>query len=141
MPTYKDRDGKTVNVKLDVDAVERCRSIMGVDLYDLSGLGALAGDMLRFLKVIHCVLADDEDFGRWWSRHTGDAGADCVEAFVEALCDFFPTRLATMVRELNRAVSLVTEAAWSQLESEHVATCGALRVISESTPASSLFAN
>jgi hypothetical protein len=73
MPSYKDRDGNTVNVTIDVDAVERCRSILGVDLYDISSLGKLAEDMFRFLRVVHVVLAPREAFRTWWERHTGDA--------------------------------------------------------------------
>lgn len=119
MSTYQDRDGNTISVVIDAPAIERCRSVLGVDLYDLSGLGALAGDMLRFLRVVHCVLAPAEDFGTWWKRHTGSAADACVSAFIDSLCDFYPSRLAALIREMNKAAGQAVDEAFTKLESEH----------------------
>lgn len=136
MGSYKDGNGVVRHVEIEVDGVERVLSRLGVNLYSLEDLGPLAADTMKFLKVVHCMTAHQEPWGEWWKAHKGDAADEAASAFIETLCDdFFPNRLANLIRERNQAVSRAVESAWKGLETEFAVTSGGSPDTSGSTPA------
>jgi hypothetical protein len=134
MASYQDNTGRTRHVEIDVPAVERVRSRLQIDLYDLIQLGGLTSDVLEFLRLTHCLSAPEEEFAAWWKHHTGDAADAAVNATIEALTDFFPTRLASMVADLNAEASRTINLAMDLLESEYGVTSGASAAQLESIP-------
>lgn len=118
MASYVDGRGVTRHIEIDVAAIERLRSRLGVDLFDPSSLGeALGGDVLKSLKVIHCV-QDRQGvltFDDWFDSHKGDGASNAAEAFLEAYCDFCPSRQAKMIRDFNKAAGREIENALEEL--------------------------
>lgn len=100
MHIFKDNDGRAWQVNINVNAVRRCRGLLGVDLYGLvdakfEGLDRLCNDPVALIDVLYVLVKEDaeargisdEDFGRAFAGDALEAGAD---AFVEELADFFP---------------------------------------------------
>ena len=98
MKTFKDNAGRTWTVSVNVDAIRRVRSALGVNLME-----AVEGDLLEQLSSDPVLLCDviyvvcrpeaearsvsDEDFGR---AMAGDAIGHATAALLEDLVDFFP---------------------------------------------------
>lgn len=114
MKTFKDNAGRTWLVAINVNAVKRCRALVGVDLYGLvddgfQGLAKLLGDPVQLVDVLYVLCRDeaekvgvtDEDFGR---AMAGDAIEAASNAFLEELTGFFPDpRVRAALRKVMEA--------------------------------------
>lgn len=116
MSTYTDRSGNAREISITIDAVERCRSRLGVDLYDITSVGDCTSDVLSTMRLIHCIQNPPESLNDWFSLHTGDVAELAASAFLETLLDFFPTRLANLLKTQTELVSQATEAAYGYAE-------------------------
>lgn len=111
MSKFKDNEGRQWEVAVNVTAVKRCRSLLGVDLPALvddgfQGLAALMADTTKLMDVVYVLCksqADargltDETFGE---AIAGDVIGAAGDAFKEAFADFFSD---PKVREALRKV-------------------------------------
>jgi len=109
--TFRDLNGVDYDVTITVGAAMRVKEATGVSLYALSedgfkGMGELLGDLGKFVAVMF-VLAKRRDGKPIESPEAfadglaGDSLDGAGNAFVQALCDFFPNPAA---REALRRV-------------------------------------
>ncbi len=107
MRTFKDNAGRVWSVQLDVAALKRVRSLLGVNLLEvIEGklIDRLSNDPVFLCDVLYAVVkpeADaqkltDEDFGRAMG---GDALDGASAAFLEELVDFFPSPRRRLLRK------------------------------------------
>ena len=106
MRTFKDCEGRTWSVTLNVHQMKRIRANLGVDLVNVIALdagGKVKVDLVDRIANDPCLLVDilwvcveeeakaagvtDEQFGR---SLAGDAIEDATRAFLDELVDFFP---------------------------------------------------
>ena len=106
MRTFKDCEGRTWSVTLNVLQMKRIRANLGVDLVNVIALdagGKVKVDLVDRIANDPCLLVDilwvcveeeakaagvtDEQFGR---SLAGDAIEDATRAFLDELVDFFP---------------------------------------------------
>jgi len=106
MRTFKDNAGRAWSVQINVDALKRVKSLLGVNLLEvIEGklIDRLSGDPVFLCDVLYAVVkpeADaqkvtDEDFGRAMG---GDALDGATAAFLEELVDFFPQGRRRLLR-------------------------------------------
>lgn len=129
MKTFKDNAGRTWSVSVNVDAMKRVRSLLGVNLMEaVDGklLEKLASDPVLLCDVIYSLCkpeADskgisDEDFGK---AMAGDAIEHATTAFLEDLVDFFPFAkrrlLAKALEKLKTLEAKILNVAQERLES------------------------
>ena len=130
MRTFKDNQGREWNLAINVDAVKRVRSLLDVNLLDVTDgklLERIASDEVLMVDLVYALLkpeADsrdisDEDFGR---AMAGDAIDRAYEAFLEELTDFFrnPARRELLKKALKKLGDLeakVLAVAQERLES------------------------
>ena len=107
MRTFKDNAGRVWSVQLDVAALKRVRSLLGVNLLEViespKMIDKLSNDPVFLCDVLYAVVkpeADaqkltDEDFGRAMG---GDALDGASTAFLEELVDFFPQSRRRLLR-------------------------------------------
>ena len=120
MKTFTDNGGKTWTVCVNVDAIKRVRTLLGINLLDVLDdgcklLAQLHDDPILLVDVLYCVCkpeADaqhvtDEQFGRGMS---GDALLHGNQALLEGLSDFFPrARQRAAMKGLLQKTSQVAE--------------------------------
>ena len=106
MRTFKDRDGRTWSVALNVHQMKRIRAHLGIDLVNVIALDSEGGvkvDLVDRIANDPCLLVDilwvcveeeakaagvtDEQFGR---SLAGDSIETATAAFLDELVDFFP---------------------------------------------------
>ncbi|MBI5725258.1 MAG: hypothetical protein HZA50_14965 [Planctomycetes bacterium] len=129
MKTFSDNAGRTWTVTVNVDAVKRVKTLLGVNLLEaVDGklLERLIGDPILLCDVIYAVCkpqadaqnVSDEDFGRSMS---GDAIELATTALLEELCDFFPQGRRTLLRKalgkLRKLESMALATAENRLDS------------------------
>lgn len=119
MKCFKDNQGRSWTIAVNVAAVKRVRSLLDVNLLDVVRLDAnnnpnvdlleqLASDPVLLCDVIYCICkpdADaqnisDEDFGRAMG---GDVIERATTALLEELIDFFPEAKRLVLRKLMNA--------------------------------------
>lgn len=99
MGMFTDSAGRAWTIVIDVTAIKRVRSALGVNLLDVIGgelLNRLTNDPVLLCDILYCLVkpeADsrkltDEDFGR---AINGDVIHNATRAFLESLADFFPS--------------------------------------------------
>lgn len=130
MKTFKDSQGREWTVAINVDAIKRVRSLLNVDLLEVTDgklLERIASDEVLMVDLVYVLVkpeADakgvtDEDFGR---SMAGDAIDAAYAAFLEELTGFFrnPARRALLKKALAKLDQLeakVLERAEKKLES------------------------
>ena len=128
MKTFQDNAGRQWTVTINVDAVRRVRSLIGVNLPDVLDdgcklLAQLHDDPILLVDVLYCVCkpeADtneitDEDFGR---AMAGDAIGHATAALLAELSDFFPNaRQRAAMQELIRKTNTVADGLLEKAES------------------------
>ena len=106
MRTFKDRDGRTWSVELNVHQMKRIRAHVGIDLVNVIELdsgGNVKVDLVDRIASDPCLLVDilwvcveeeakaagvtDEQFGR---SLAGESIEEATRAFLDELVDFFP---------------------------------------------------
>ncbi len=128
MKSFNDRDGRSWNIEITVDAIKRVRTLVGVNLLEVIDgklIDQLAADPILLCDVIYAAVkpqADerqisDEDFGR---AMAGDAIERATTAFFDELIDFFPGRrrhlLATAMKKVLHVQDLAITAAEQRLD-------------------------
>ena len=128
MKTFQDNAGRQWTVTINVDAIRRVRSLIGVNLPDVLDdgcklLAQLHDDPVLLVDVLYCVCkpeADakeitDEDFGR---AMAGDAIGHATAALLAELSDFFPNaRQRAAMQELIRKTNTVADGLLEKAES------------------------
>ncbi len=159
MKPFIDNANRTWTLTINVDAINRVRSLLGIDLLKVLDdncklLADLHDDPILLVDILYCLCkpqADlqkitDEDFGR---AMFGDAILHAHTAFMEELTDFFPSArqraaLKKVIGKTNQVVERLLHHAETKLDAvdpEAVATkligsSGNSRVSSEQPPAS-----
>ena len=106
MRTFKDCEGRTWSIALNVHQMKRIRAHLGIDLVNeiaLDADGKVKVDLVDRIANDPCLLVDilwvcveeeakeagvtDEQFGR---SLAGDSIEDATKAFLDELVDFFP---------------------------------------------------
>src|SRR5690606_18405993 len=98
MKTFNDNAGRTWTVAINVDAIKRVKSLLGVNLLDaVEGklIEQLVSDPVMLCDVLYVLCkpeadakqVSDEDFGRSMAGDAIDHGTTCL---LEELVDFFP---------------------------------------------------
>ncbi len=159
MKTFKDSQGREWNLAINVDAVKRVRSLLDVDLLEVTDgklLERIASDEVLMVDLVYVLVkpeADakgvtDEEFGR---AMAGDAIDAAYTAFMEELTSFFrnPQRRALLkkalaklndleARVLDRAEKRIDSGELDEVVEEvlstHGPSSGNLPASSESTP-------
>jgi hypothetical protein len=122
MPSFKDCEDRTWNLRIDIDAIRRVRSAHSIDLAtalaSTEAIERLTNDIVLTVDVIFelCRPAAElakitaEQFGR---SLAGDALGQAVTAFEEALVDFLPEskRRATARRIIEAGRALQNQTA------------------------------
>jgi len=123
MKTFRDNDGRSWDLSLNIHAVKQVRDVLGVDLLDPSGPGPgeesllhkLIADPVLLVDVLYVVCKDqaekagvtDEQFGR---AMAGDVIDAATKAFLEELADFTPSP-----RDRARARRVI-DATWTMID-------------------------
>jgi hypothetical protein len=128
MKTFNDNAGRTWTVAINVDAIKRVKSLLGVNLLDaVEGklIEQLVSDPVLLCDVLYVLCkpeADtkqvtDEDFGRSMAGDAIDHGTTCL---LEELVDFFPQAkrqvLAKALAKLKTFQSKAVETASKRLD-------------------------
>lgn len=113
MKSFKDSNGRTWLIEINVTAIKKVRAICGLNLVDIIQLegGKPNTEILDKLSADPCLLVDvlyvlckdqadldkisDEEFGR---RMNGDAIEAATTAFLEEMIDFFPEAKRRVLR-------------------------------------------
>jgi len=108
MKTFTDTVGRSWTVEVNVAAVKRLRTLLGVDVVNLKTLAgtitSLIGDPVLLCNVVYVVCKpevdrlgiSDEEFG---AAMGGDALENATTAFLEELAAFFPTRRRALLQQ------------------------------------------
>lgn len=135
MLSFKDTEGRSWDLTLSIGDIKRVKSLTGVDLLDAKEgkiLSDLATDPITTVDVLFAICKpeaetrgiSDEAFG---AALDGDAVRKAIDAFIEALVDFFlrfqPTTgavLKALWERLGEADRKAGEIAKKRIESEIV---------------------
>lgn len=115
MKTFKDNEGRTWTVSVNIAAVKRVKSLLNINLLDaIEGklIEELSSDPVMLCDVIYVICkpkADenkvtDEQFGRAMG---GDAIATATTALLEELVDFFPSAKRQVLRKALEKFQMV----------------------------------
>jgi hypothetical protein len=122
MPSFKDCESRSWDLRIDVDVIRRVRTVFSIDLAralaDPETIDRLTSDIVLTIDVIYEICrpvaekigVTAELFGR---SLAGDALGHAVTAFEEALVEFLPesNRRATARRILQAGKALQTQTA------------------------------
>lgn len=122
MQTFKDNDGRSWSLRVDVNANRRVKELCHVDLFavlDGELVNRLLADPELLVNVIYALCkpeADaaqitDEQFG---GRMVGDAIDGATTALFAALTDFFPQRRRQVIKMALAKVDAIQTAAVAQ---------------------------
>lgn len=103
---FSDNSGRLWKIDITVGSVKLCRKELGIDLLEKEIFQTLAADMVKLVDVVWLLVdkskfpdVTDVDFA-------GSIGGDTIEAvvdaFAEALFDFFPPGRRDMERAIYR---------------------------------------
>lgn len=108
MAEFVDAASRRWNVNITVATIKRVKELTGVNLGtvlmdEMKGLREITGDIMKAIDVVFAICkpqADalgvtDEQFGE---ALVGRNIEDCMNALLEALVDFFPSRQARMLQ-------------------------------------------
>lgn len=129
MHLFKDSNGRSWPVAINVAAMKRVRDLAKVNLYELldekmEKYAALVNDPMTFVDVLFILCMDeakkenvsDESFGR---AMAGDALEAAVDAFTEELIDFFPqAQTRKSLRKVTAAAKAVQKKVMERAETE-----------------------
>ena len=131
MRIFKDTQGRSWSVTIDIGTAKRVRDVTGCDLLDSTGavLDALSADTIQLVDVLWVIVMpqarqigiSDEQFG---ASLNGDVIEQATEALVQEMLDFCPTRKANLLRGMMKKEQQKIEAALTQLEKELAETSG-----------------
>lgn len=115
MKTFKDRQGRTWEISIDVAALKRVKGVLDVDLtHVLEGdlIKRLSSDVILLCDVIYvlCQPQADEQFGENSDEQFGrsldaDCFAEAEAAFWDELVNFFRSRGGDWIRRMRQKVA------------------------------------
>lgn len=118
MQSFRDNEGRTWAVAVDVASIKRARALAGFDLAGVldrrEDVDRLARDPVLLVDVLYAVCkpeadsrgVSDEDFGR---AMAGDALEHAVNALVEAIVSFSPNPRVRAMHRLALAKARTAE--------------------------------
>jgi hypothetical protein len=125
---WQDNDGQVWRFDITMWTVKRCKQETGWDLPNIlndgmAKLGELLADKLELFSVFCCLLEPQmEERGttpeQLGSAIAGETLVAAVDAFIEALADFFPARQAGQLKELMNKSREVAEALANKADAE-----------------------
>lgn len=137
MKTFKDRNGTTWIIEINVAQFKRVRDLAGVDLAPLGKmlvpgsngektLSALIDDPVKLVDVLYVLCMDqakradisDEAFGRSFDGETLERA---TMAFLEELADFFPEPLRSALGQIVARANAEAERVKRELSAEKIA--------------------
>ena len=130
MKQFVDSNGRTWAISMTIDAVKRCRDLLGVNLMEPESgdpplITRIGTDEILLCDLIYCLVkpeADrqeisDEEFGRAMG---GDAILHAQNAFYEEMIDFFLQRgradRAKAMQKQQEVISLAVEKVATMME-------------------------
>lgn len=122
MQTFKDSEGRSWNLAVNVAAIKRVRDLVKVNLYAVGDPGStvladLSGDPVLLVDVLYCLCKPQADAqnvtdAQFGEAMGGNAVDDATQALLEEVSDFFPkARRAVMRKILTTARALEEKAA------------------------------
>jgi len=129
MKTFKDNEGRTWTVKVNISTVKRVKSLLGINIFDAIEkdlIARLVTDTILLVDVLYVICkpeaeqknVSDEQFGEGLA---GDAITAATTALLEELVDFFPEAkrqvLQKAVGKYRKVESLAIEMAMKYLDS------------------------
>ena len=128
MASFKDVNGKSWELRITPTSMRRVDALTGVKLGtilhdEFKPLQEMFGDPVKTVDVLYALCqpeADrcsitDEQFGEFM---IGDALEHAIDAFLEALADFFPSRQSQMLKRLFAKVKQTQTALADKAELE-----------------------
>jgi hypothetical protein len=159
MRQFKDTEGRTWDVAVNIATINRVQDALKVNLLDLveeeaAGLIALVKDLRRFFDVLWVLCqrqAEERKIGdlEWAAAMGGDVIVDAQQAFMEALAHFFPKlKREAMLKAIAASVQMTAKMrdeklaeldkiSVADLAEKLISSCGAAPASSASTPAPS----
>ena len=129
MKTFKDNEGRTWTVKVNISTVKRVKSLLGINIFDAIEkdlIARLVSDTILLVDVLYVICkpeaeqknVSDEQFGEGLA---GDVITAATTALLEELVDFFPEAkrqvLQKAVGKYRKVESLAIEMAMKYLDS------------------------
>ncbi len=129
MKTFKDNEGRTWTVKVNIATVKRVKSLLGINIFDAIEkdlIARLVSDTILLVDVLYVICKpeaeqkniSDEQFGEGLA---GDVITAATTALLEELVDFFPEAkrqvLQKAVGKYRKVEGLAIEMAMKYLDS------------------------
>ena len=129
MKTFKDNEGRTWTVKVNISTVKRVKSLLGINIFDAIEkdlIARLVSDTILLVDVLYVICkpeaelknVSDEQFGEGLA---GDVITAATTALLEELVDFFPEAkrqvLQKAVGKYRKVEGLAIEMAMKYLDS------------------------
>jgi hypothetical protein len=126
MPSFRDGNGKTWDVRVDVAAVKRVLDLAHVDLRVIEAgktLSELALDPINLVDTLYAVAKpqvdaaglSDEQFAALFA---GDVLEHAATALIDGILDFFPASQRRALEKLRTAIKRGTEKVFSLAAAE-----------------------
>jgi hypothetical protein len=126
MPSFRDANGKTWEVRVDVAAVKRVLELAHVDLRVIESgktLAELALDPVKLVDTLYAVVKpqtdavgiSDEQFAALFA---GDVLEAAATALIDGILDFFPASQRRALEKLRTAIDRGTQKVFSLAEAE-----------------------
>ena len=151
MATFKDNQGRSWTLTVNVHTAKRVKSVSGVDIFKIFNGDSLdiLSDPATLVDVIYELVDGDKkgpkDFGE---SLTGDAFEAATEALLEAVSDFFPSSRRQVLKLMAaKGKMIATQAMAMQMTALESVSLESLQAaitspgVSESTPDPSPSAN
>lgn len=115
MSQFKDNEGRTWEVAIDIRVARRVRDMLGIDLLNSAeALPSLLSDAYRLADVLYVVCMEqaeklkvsDVDFGRGLA---GDAIEHGTKALIDSLILFSPSRQRPLLQSLREKTDALAE--------------------------------
>ncbi len=100
---FSDRFDREWEVCIDVPAMKRIKDATGVNILDMTELGQIGNDPVKFVEVIYAAVNPEakgitpEDFAKGF---TGDSLESASDALVNSILAFLPKKKADQLRQM-----------------------------------------
>lgn len=128
MASFKDNMQREWTLCISVATIKRVKELTGVNLGlllndEMSLLQRVLGDPIELVNVVYAICQHDcdrmgitdEQFGE---ALAGDSFEHCIDAFMEAVIDFFPSRQGKILRAIVNKTNDLRDALAKELEEQ-----------------------
>ena len=128
MASFKDNMQREWNLSISVATIKRVKELTGVNLGlllndEMALLQRVLGDPIELVNVVYAICVNDcerlgvtdEQFGE---SLAGDSIEHCIDAFMEAVIDFFPSRQGKILKAIVRKTNELRDALAKELEDQ-----------------------